>query len=298
MDSNAEPIVQAETPSSGAEEQVTQAEVPQVEAAKAEPIDEDDIVLQKLLDELASEDAATAPEASAPDSVAEPPSPATAFDRDAVAKILKRDGVPDEIISSATPETLTKWAESAAKRQKDVDSYGGRLKELEARLQNGSQEQVAPANQQAAPATPADPFEQMAQVYGEDLVRPVREAFISQQRQVHEQLLLAQTRAADASLRVQYGAKSPSYDTVVAKMSELGLAKPGGYASVDELAAAAYSAIVGSKPSSPVNAKGSQPTAPKGTTAPVKPPPRDEDDEILDQIMSGGGNRLRSATRK
>ena len=89
-----------------------------------------------------------------------------------------------------------------------------------------------------------------------------------------------------------------SFDDITAKMSELGAAKPGGYASVDELAAAAYQAIVGSKPSAPPNVRASQPTAPKGGPAPVKPPPRDEDDEILDQIMSGGGNRLRTATRK
>jgi hypothetical protein len=144
----------------------------------------------------------------------------------------------------------------------------------------------------------ADPFAQMAAVYGDDVVSPVRMAFQQQQAQMQEQLLLAQARAADVSLRVQYGAKAPAYDAVLAKMSELGAAKPGGYASVDELAAAAYSAIVGSRPSAPPNVRASQPTAPKGTTAPVKPPPRDADDEILDQIMSGGGIRLRSASRK
>jgi hypothetical protein len=301
MDSDAEPIVQAETPSAGTGEQPKQDESHLIEASMAEPIDDDDAVLAKLLGSIESDDDKEADvDSSAAPSAPEQELAAPAFDREAVAKVLKRDGVPDEVIASASPETLAKWAESAAKRQKDVDSYGGRMKQLEEQLSKG-QAAEAPKqdNTPAAEAKPAnDPFAQMAETYGEDLVAPVRQAFQQQQAQMQEQLLLAQARAADASLRFQYGAKSPSYDAVLAKMSELGAAKPGGYGSVDELAAAAYSAIVGSKPSSPPNVRASQPTAPKGATPPVKPPPRDEDDDILDQIMSGGGSRLRPATRR
>lgn len=298
MDSDAEPIVQAETPTGGSEEQPKQDTTPSNEAIQAEP-DDDDAILAKLLgteteaDNEADVDSSTTPPAAAPNQ--------PAFDRDAVAKILKRDGVPDEVISSASPELLLKWAESAAKRQKDVDSYGGRMKQLEEQLAKGPQPEAPKQdNTPAAAAKPAadDPFAQMAEVYGEDAVAPVRSAFQSQQQQMQEQLLLAQARAADASLRYQYGAKAPAWDAVLAKMSELGNAKPGGFASVDELASAAYSAIVGSKPSAPANVRASQPTAPKGATPPVKPPPRDEEDEILDQILSGGGMRLRPATRK
>lgn len=290
MDSIAEPIVQAETPSSGTEEQVKQDNTPSTEARKAEPMDDDDIVLQKLLNELAEEESQPT-EASAP--VAEETTPEVpAFDREAVAKVLRRDGVPDEVIASTSPDTLQRWAESAVKRQKDVDSYGGRLKDMEARLAAGQQATPAQGNSPAA-AEPAkaDPFAQMAQVYGEDLVAPVRAAFVSQQQQMQEQLLLAQARAADASLRVQYGAKSPGWDSVLAKMSELGNAKPGGYANVDALAVAAYEAIVGSKPSIATNVRAAQPTAPtKGAaTPPVKPVPQDEDDMILEQIISGAG---------
>jgi hypothetical protein len=298
MDSNAEPIVQTETPSSGAEEQVKQDNSPSNEAVTAEPLDEDDIVLQRLLDELAAEEPQPT-EASAPVAAETTPEVPT-IDREAVAKILKRDGVPDEVISSTSPEILQQWADAAVKRQKDVDSYGGRLKEMEARLATSQQATPAQGNTPvAAEPTKADPFAQMAQVYGEELVAPVRAAFVSQQQQMQEQLLLAQARAADASLRVQYGAKSPTWDAVLAKMSELGSAKPGGYASVDSLAAAAYSEIVGSASAQPTNVRAAQPTAPtKGNTAPVKPPVRDEDDLILDQILSGEGGRLRTALRK
>lgn len=301
MDSNAEPIVQADTPSDGTAEQVVQDTAQVTEAVEANS-DDDDAILARLLDSIETEDDKEADvDSSATPSEPAPAPDAPSFDRDAVAKVLKRDGVPDEVIASASPEILSKWAESAAKRQKDVDSYGGRLKQLEEQVSKGAQQN--PQVQDNTPArseTPAaaDPFAQMAAVYGDDVVSPVRMAFQQQQAQMQEQLLLAQARAADVSLRVQYGAKAPAYDAVLAKMSELGAAKPGGYASVDELAAAAYSAIVGSRPSAPPNVRASQPTAPKGTTAPVKPPPRDADDEILDQIMSGGGIRLRSASRK
>jgi hypothetical protein len=298
MDSNAEPIEQTDTPTSGSEEQVVQDTAPVNESTKDQPIDDDDEVLARLLDELESTDE-PAPEDSSP---AATPSeaPTTAFDREAVAKILKRDGVPDEVISSASPETLTKWAESAAKRQKDVDSYGGRMKEMEAKLASGKPAEPVAAqdNTPAAPVAVNDPFAQMAQMYGEDLVSPVRQAFMTQQAQMQEQMLLAQARASDVALRFQYGTKSPSYDTVLAKMSELGSAMPGGFASVDALAAAAYEALVGSKPSAPANIRSSQPTPPKGSTPPVKPVPRDSDDEILDQILSGKGSSLRPATRR
>jgi hypothetical protein len=299
MDSIAEPIVQAETPPSEAGEKVTQDDTHSTEAVEVNSVDEDDAILARLLDDVDSDDGEADVDSSTLPHVEE--KPVIAFDRDAVAKILKRDGVPDEVISSASPETLAKWAESAAKRQKDVDSYGSRMKQLEEQVTKGAQQNSTVQDNTPAPAeTPAsaDPFAQMAAVYGDDVVSPVRMAFQQQQAQMQEQLLLAQTRAADVSLRVQYGAKAPSYDAVLAKMSELGAAKPGGYASVDELAAAAYSAIVGSKPSAPVNQRASQPTAPKGGPAPVKPPPRDEDDDILDQIISGGNSRLRPATRK
>lgn len=298
MDSIAEPIVQADTPSSGAEEQVKQDTTHADEAIEANSPDDDDMVLAKLLGTDEEGDGEADVDSSAAPSTVPDASPA--FDREAVAKVLRRDGVPDEVIASASPETLAKWAESAAKRQKDVDSYGGRMKQLEEQLSKAkAPEAAAQDNTPAeAPAVPKDPFEQMAEVYGADVVEPVRQAFQQQQARLQEQVLLAQVRAADMAMRVQYGAKSPSFDDITAKMSELGAAKPGGYASVDELAAAAYQAIVGSKPSAPPNVRASQPTAPKGGPAPVKPPPRDEDDEILDQIMSGGGSRLRPATRK
>jgi hypothetical protein len=298
MDSIAEPIVQADTPSSGAEEQVVQDTAQPVEAVEANSPDDDDAVLAKLLGTDDEGDGEADVDSSAAPSTEPEESPA--FDREAVAKVLKRDGVPDEVIASASPETLAKWADSAAKRQKDVDSYGGRMKQLEEQLAKGkAPEAAAQDNTPAeAPTAAKDPFDQMAEVYGSDVVEPVRQAFQQQQQQMQEQLLLAQVRAADMAMRVQYGAKSPSFDAITSKMSELGAAKPGGYASVDELAAAAYQAIVGSKPSAPPNVRASQPTAPKGGPAPVKPPPRDPDDDILDQIMSGGGSRLRPATRR
>jgi hypothetical protein len=284
MDSTAEPI-DVETLPSGTTEQDTGVEV-----ESSQP-DDDDSILDALLVSVESDDDEADVDSSAPATESEPSTPA--FDREVVAKILKRDGVPDAIISSASDAVLAEWAAKAEKRQKDVDSYGGRVKQMEEQLAQSKSppEAAVEANKptNAAPVA-ADPFEQMAEMYGEDVVAPVRSAFQMQQQQMQERMLLAEARASDASIRVQYGAKAPTFDVVVAKMSAMGAAKPGGYASIDELTRAAYTELVGTKTSAP-SIKNSQPTAPRASSPPVKAPVRDADDDVLDQIISGTHNR-------
>ena len=280
MDSTAEPI-DVETLPSGTTEQDTGVEV-----ESSQP-DDDDSILDALLGSVESDDNEADVDSSTTAPESEPSTPA--FDREVVAKILKRDGVPDAIISSASDAVLAEWAAKAEKRQKDVDSYGGRVKQMEEQLAQGKStpdaavEANKPTN--AAPVA-ADPFEQMAEMYGEDVVAPVRSAFQMQQQQMQERMLLAEARASDASIRVQYGAKAPTFDVIVAKMSAMGAAKPGGYASIDELTRAAYTELVGTKTSAP-SIKNSQPTAPRASSPPVKAPVRDADDDVLDQIFSG-----------
>jgi hypothetical protein len=280
MDSTAEPI-DVETLPSGTTEQDTGIEVD-----SSQP-DDDDSILDALLGSVESDDDEADVDSSTTAPESEPSTPA--FDREVVAKILKRDGVPDAIISSASDAVLAEWAAKAEKRQKDVDSYGGRVKQMEEQLAQGKSpadaavEANKPTN--AAPKA-ADPFEQMAEMYGEDVVAPVRSAFQMQQQQMQERMLLAEARASDASIRVQYGAKAPTFDVVVAKMSAMGAAKPGGYASIDELTRAAYTELVGTTKSAP-SIKNSQPTAPRASSPPVKAPVRDADDDVLDQILSG-----------
>ena len=284
MDSIAEPI-DVETLPSGTTEQDTGVEV-----ESSQP-DDDDSILDALLGSVESDDNEADVDSSTTAPESEPSTPA--FDREVVAKILKRDGVPDAIISSASDAVLAEWAAKAEKRQKDVDSYGGRVKQMEEQLAQGKSppDAAVEANKpkNAAPVA-ADPFEQMAEMYGEDVVAPVRSAFQMQQQQMQERMLLAEARASDASIRVQYGAKAPTFDVVVAKMSAMGAAKPGGYASIDELTRAAYTELVGTKTSAP-SIKNSQPTAPRASSPPVKAPVRDADDDVLDQILSGTHNR-------
>ena len=290
MDSTAEPI-DVETLPSGTTEQDTGVEV-----ESSQP-DDDDSILDALLGSVESDDNEADVDSSTTAPESEPSTPA--FDREVVAKILKRDGVPDAIISSASDAVLAEWAAKAEKRQKDVDSYGGRVKQMEEQLAQGKSppdaavEANKPAN--AAPVA-ADPFEQMAEMYGEDVVAPVRSAFQMQQQQMQERMLLAEARASDASIRVQYGAKAPTFDVVVAKMSAMGAAKPGGYASIDELTRAAYTELVGTTKSAP-SIKNSQPTAPRASSPPVKAPVRDADDDVLDQIFSGTHNRSSRSKR-
>ena len=280
MDSTAEPIDVETLPSGTTKQDIG------IEVESSQP-DDDDSILDALLGSVESDDDEADVDSSAPATESEPSTPA--FDREVVAKILKRDGVPDAIISSASDAVLAEWAAKAEKRQKDVDSYGGRVKQMEEQLAQGKStpdaavEANKPTN--AAPVA-ADPFEQMAEMYGEDVVAPVRSAFQMQQQQMQERMLLAEARASDASIRVQYGAKAPTFDVVVAKMSAMGAAKPGGYASIDELTRAAYTELVGTKTSAP-SIKNSQPTAPRASSPPVKAPVRDADDDVLDQIFSG-----------
>jgi len=289
MDSTAEPMEQADAVPSGAPEQVTNAPELPVEPQVGQPMDDDDAVLARLLDELDAVEEEPAPVST--ETVPQPEATSPPFDREEAAKVLKRDGVPDEIIGSASDAVLADWVSKAAKRQKDVDSYGSRMKQLESELAKTK----APANPQepattATPAQPADPFASMAATYGEELVAPVRAAFQMQQQQMQERMLLAEARASDAALRVQFGSKAPSWDAVLAKMSELGNSKPGGYATVDDLTRSAYQALVGStKPA--VNVKAAQPTAPRASSPPVQPPALDEDDVALERIMSGNSPR-------
>jgi hypothetical protein len=284
MDSKAEPI-DVETLPSGTTEQDTGIEVD-----SSQP-DDDDSILDALLGSVESDDNEADVDSSTTAPESEPSTPA--FDREVVAKILKRDGVPDAIISSASDAVLAEWAAKAEKRQKDVDSYGGRVKQMEEQLAQGKSpaDAAVEANKPTNAAPKAvDPFEQMAEMYGEDVVAPVRSAFQMQQQQMQERMLLAEARASDASIRVQYGAKAPTFDVVVAKMSAMGAAKPGGYASIDELTRAAYTELVGTTKSAPT-IKNSQPTAPRASSPPVKAPVRDADDDVLDQIISGTHNR-------
>lgn len=289
MDSTAEPMEQADAVPSGAPEQVTNAPESPIEPQVGEPMDDDDAVLARLLNELNAVEEEPAPVST--EAVPEPVVDSPSFDREEATKVLKRDGVPDEIISAAPDALLADWVSKASKRQKDVDSYGSRMKQLESEL--AQTKTTAPPQEPATPATPAqpaDPFASMAATYGEELVAPVRAAFHAQQQQMQERMLLAEARASDAALRVQFGSKAPSWDAVLAKMSELGNSKPGGYATVDELTRSAYQALVGStKPA--VNVKASQPTAPRASSPPVKPPPIDEDDLALERIMSGESPR-------
>jgi hypothetical protein len=288
MDSTAEPI-DVETLPSGTTKQDNGVEESSIEA-DSQP-DDDDSILDELLGSVESDDDEADVDSSAPATDSKPST--SAFDRDTVAKILKRDGVPDEIISSASDAVLAEWAAKAEKRQKDVDSYGGRVKQMEEQLAQAKSPQDADAQANKSASTPPvaiDPFAQMSDMYGEDVVAPVRSAFQMQQQQMQERMLLAEARASDASIRVQYGAKAPSFDVVVAKMSAMGAAKPGGYASIDELTRAAYTELVGTTKSAP-SVKNSQPTAPRASSPPVKPPARDADDDVLDQIFSGTHNR-------
>ena len=95
--------------------------------------DADDDVLDRLFSDNDVEDVASPVEKTAPQFTN-----SVSKERERAIAILKRDGVPEEVINSSNDKTLQAWADKAAKRQKDVDGYGKKMSELEKRLKSSN----------------------------------------------------------------------------------------------------------------------------------------------------------------
>ena len=276
-------------------------------AAEDVAVDHDDAILDRLMSRD-DDDAEPARAEPRPD-----PVPAQSPDRTAWAAVLKRDGVPEEVITAANDATLRAWAEKASKRQKDVDGYGKRMADLEKQLkakaatepkapdddlEDDVDDEVAPA-EPAKPTKPAapeeDPFAEVEELLGADAAKPIRamraelaELRMAQQRQA-EQSLMAQVDSAVTWFSSQYGQKAPAREAVVAEMDRLGSSKPGTYPSVMHLAQEAFASLAGAVESPASQArKASQPTAARGVSRSERPrTPVDADDAILDALMEG-----------
>lgn len=276
-------------------------------AVENSAVDHDDVILDRLMSRD-DEDADSAPVEPRSDSESKP-----SVDRSAWAAVLKRDGVPDEVITAANDATLRAWADKASKRQKDVDGYGKKMAELEKQLkakaateppaadddlEDDVDDEVAPA-EPAKPKQPAaeeeDPFSEVEELLGAEAAKPIRamraelaELRKAQQRQA-EQSLMAQVDSAVTWFASQYGQKAPSREAIVAEMDRLGASKPGTYPSVMHLAQEAFSSLAGVVESSASQArKASQPTAVRGVSRSERPRTTvDAEDAILDALMEG-----------
>lgn len=273
----------------------TTEEIAQPEAASNQR-DADDDVLDRLFG-----DADEAPEPDEPNTA--PASP----ERDRYAAVLKRDGVPEEVIATISEDTLKAWAAKAEKRQKDVDGYGKKMADLEKQVKSGAKQEpqdpesdseddvdIEPADEKKDDQQ-EDPFAEIEELLGDDAAKPLKamRAELAELRQQQsaaaEQSLLAQVDSADAYFRSQYGAKAPERDAVIAEMNRLGAANPGTYRTVMHLAEEAYASLAGKSVAKPDRKKvAGQPTAAKTVSRTERPrTPVDSEDAILDALLSG-----------
>lgn len=286
--------------------EVVAEETPQEQPATQDTArDADDDVLDRLFSE--DDVAETAPSV---EKVAPQPTKTVSKERERAVAILKRDGVPDEVINAANDKTLQAWADKAAKRQKDVDGYGKKMADLEKQLKSPKQpEPAAPGDdleddraddesgeepsQDIENGKQEDPWHSVQELLGEDAVKPIRamQAELAELRKQQvaaaEQSLLSQVDAADSYFRSQYGDRSPEREMVVAEMNRLGAANPGTYQSVMHLAEEAYANLAG-KRKSPTTRQSFQPTVSRGVSRNERPrTPVDAEDAILDAILDG-----------
>jgi hypothetical protein len=229
-------------------------------------------------------------------------------ERNKYAAVLKRDGVPDEVIATISEDTLKAWAAKAEKRQKDVDGYGKKMADLEKQVNSGAKQEpsdagndaeddvdIEPSAEDADESTPEDPFAEIEELLGDDAAKPLKAMraelaeLRKQQAAAAEQSLLVQVDSADAYFRSQYGAKAPDRDTVIAEMNRLGSANPGTYRTVMHLAEEAYSSLAGKSVAKSDRKKiAGQPTVAKSVSRTERPrTPVDAEDAILDALMSG-----------
>lgn len=274
-------------------------EIAQPEAASNQR-DADDDVLDRLFAD--ADEPVEAPEREEPTTV--PASP----DRDRYAAVLKRDGVPEEVIATISEDTLKAWAAKAEKRQKDVDGYGKKMADLEKQVKSGAKQEpqdsgdeaeddvdIEPAEEAADESTQEDPFAEIEELLGDDAAKPLKAMraelaeLRKQQSAAAEQSLLVQVDSADAYFRSQYGAKAPDREAVIAEMNRLGAANPGTYRTVMHLAEEAYASLAGKSVAKPDRKKvAGQPTAAKTVSRTERPrTPVDAEDAILDALLSG-----------
>ena len=279
MDNN---IVEPESESPVTEEPTSQAE--QV----SNPAESDDAVLDRLIN------GKSAPEETA---AAEPETPQV--DSEAVEKavsVLKRDGVPDSVIAKmkeSDVQGLTTWADSAAKRQAEVDTFGNRLKALE----EGKEEPSA----EAQPETSAeDPFLSVEAKYGEDAAKPLREMaeqMQSQLAQVQNMAISSELSRAENNMQAVWSDKSLERDKITTSMQALAEQHPGRFKSVEEMMFVACCDLYGEPDLSKMDEKKvqqpvkAQPTPMRPSNAAPTPKkamtPQQKEDAILDAIMSG-----------
>lgn len=285
-----EPVQSSETPVEAAAEDAVADSVSEETPAR----DADDDVLDRLLgaEERKEEPAPVAPDA----------------DLDRAYQILKRDGVPEDILKTASKDMLLAWSAKAGKRQSDVDGYGKRMKALEsenAQLKSGRGKQAEDEtfDEESEPEAGSKALEQdeVDLDETEDSRIKALSSEVSQLRlqQQEQQMRVLQTQVEQAITFVQgqYGNKTVDSQAVLNEMDRLGRAKPGTFPTMIHLAQEAFANVAG--PVADPRRVG-QPTARPTVGRSERPTtPSDAEDAVLEALLDGRDvTEARRLTRK
>ena len=290
---------------------------PETEEVTKETATSDDIVDERfhdvpspdadtVLDVLMAEEGTI--ESKSDDESADEPTTAEGIaneDWDDLVGVLRRDNVPMAVIEATDEDTLREWVNKAQKRQTDVDAYGGRLKDLEDRLDGAGKTSTDETGAEGDDAQPADEAaeatsipEALADVIGDEAAEAIAQmiekgnqttaatAQEAAQQAAAESRLVAKIMAADSKVRPSYGDKAPETDAVIAEMSRLGKEYPNTYSTVDDMLTEAYKNLAGEVP--PPKRQRTQPTPTSNQPRRKPKPPADAEDMALDALMAGG----------
>tara|TARA_R100000152_G_scaffold17787_1_gene9444 strand:+ start:2610 stop:3578 length:969 start_codon:yes stop_codon:yes gene_type:complete len=226
-------------------------------------------------------------------------------EQDTLIRALRRDSVPQAIIDQVAkdPSMLEEWANKAMKRQENVDEYTNKMKELESQLNNPVDEPTS-TNESVSEPTDAEESEvsnnlldALTDEVGEEAVEPIRE-MNQRLTDLEAQLAEANARVAESEMRqaieqAAVSVLSPWADmtedkkqSVLSRMGELGKAKPGSFASIEEMMRQAAVEVLGEPKPKSRSATPSPPSRVGRLARPVDTESRE--DAALEVILGGG----------
>ena len=229
-----------------------------------------------------------------------PAAPDPDFDR--ALKALQRDGVPADIIESikSDPSKVKEWGLKAAKRQADVDSFGSKKANAEAKATEAPNSSPKASANTEDGESDADPLSEFGEIFGDDAVKPIRSLADRLRAEFDEKTRDIETRhkseMAYTRIAAEYGQRAPSFDDVVAEAAAIGRENPGSFDSVESIFREAFRRHAGeTKKADPRNI--ARPTIGKQPMRPVRE--IDREDAVLDILLSGGTRQdaFRIATR-
>lgn len=277
--------------------------------ARGEPVESEDAALARIFGgggtsaeaastpapdgQQAGEPAPKADAATAPNPKLEP-----------ALKALRRDGVPEAVLKNLTADQLLEWGSKRQTQQAEVDAYGAKLKDAEARAAKASAPQPesdpAAGGSGAASTQETDPEEaligSLAETIGDDAAALVAKVIGERAKVATAAVAQAQAAAAAAQTRTEsliaaaetlagYGKGLDATRDLLARMSELGTQHQGQFESVAALAQAAAKSLYGE----PGAGRSGQPTAARPTPAPRALTDEEREDIALNACLAGKG---------